>query len=128
MLVYRYEDESGHGPYRNDLYYLVYDCNGLNRDECSIYDERKRPCPYCDIFKNYPDRHFNAENFKYGFRSLRQLKKWFNGHHRRLLQRNGYKVIVYNIDQDCIYFGDKHIAFHNETEIYSIKELNTKGE
>ena len=128
MLIYRYENGNNHGPYHGDLFYIVYDCNGFNREKSLVYDNIKRPSPYNDIFNNYPNRSFNSANFKYGFRSLKQLKKWFNGHHRRLLNRHGYVIKVYNVDDNYIYFGNRHVCFSKEAEIYSIKNLNTKGE
>ena len=126
MLVYRYENKQGKGPYISDMFEAHYNLNYIELSKTSVYNEHKRPSPYVDVFNNYPNRHFNAAYFKYGFRSYRQLCKWFNCHHRRLLKKHEFTVMVYDIDEGEVYFGNKHVAFHVESEIYSIKELKEK--
>jgi hypothetical protein len=101
MLVYRVE-KNGVGPYwsdevSEDLYERISSHNG-----CA-----NRPVPRRDGI-DIP-QHM-AKEYYFGFQDIESLKKWFRGV-RNKLRKNGFKMSVYDVDENLVYIGKKQLAF-----------------
>lgn len=113
MKVYRWENENGRGPYI-----------GGNLRLGNILRRRHNDRKY------YPNPSHDGLGYIYpaevcGFRSLRQMHKWFSPDDIRLLMRYGYKLVVYDVDEENIRFGRKQIVFNKE-EAKPVREVKLR--
>ena len=97
MLVYRIE-RNGHGPYTNHSWTDCYKLQNAHQESskhpgiCADVDGFNRVCHVC------------------GFRSYKQLTKWFSGWMKRL-RKGGFRVHVYEIPKSRVLIGKYQVAF-----------------
>ena len=94
MTVLRVEHrDTGRGPYRS----MAIGCRSLDDQPVPSSDG-------IDTFALGPHHHF-------GFPSLDHLTKWFDGHERLLLRKQGFTVRKYAVPPECVLTGRKQVVF-----------------
>lgn len=96
VIIWRVEDCSGKGPYR-DAKYLI---GPLAEHSCA----NGRPNLWSD----------NLDvNLSYycGFRSRSQMRRWFRLKDWRWLWSQGFKVVTYTISKRWVRYGSKQVTF-----------------
>lgn len=97
MLVYRIEhSETNDGPY-----------NGENCIDFDHYYGDDHPSPDNDGLDMY-DYH------KCGFKSKKQLHKWFNKEEIEKLHYYGFIMAIYNTPKGCTQISDNQLIFDTE--------------
>lgn len=117
MLVYRFENERGFGPYcsagcRGELQYA------LQSELCQAHcDGYHRPVWYIKGFKS-------GEMFC-GCISIDSLRVWFDGFIDKLFIA-GYHIACYDVPACDIYYGSNQVAFawENAELVERIKQNN----
>lgn len=106
--IYRLENAAGHGPYW-----------GLHRDDWTDREHNDRngcPGPYDDpaiapIWSSltHSDEY---EQYKFGFASKKQYKRWFLKKEREALKKRGFKLVEINPRQcEDILISDYQVVF-----------------
>ena len=114
MKVYRWENAKGYGPYIDNNISLG---DTLRRRH---HDTKYHPGPCQDggLEHIYPTEVC-------GFRSLRQMHKWFSPDDIKLMMRYRYKLVVYDIDEEDIRFGRKQVVFKKK-EAKPVREVKLR--
>lgn len=109
-VVYRVEDSKGSGPYMSHY----------NLMEMSIkHSDSKHPEPFDDDMDS--TENFTAD-YVCGFSSVSKAKQWFKGF-RRLLDKKGFKLSVYEVPEEHVMRGRRQVVFKKD----GAKLLKTKG-
>ena len=58
-----------------------------------------------------PDKIYIAPNFYFGFKSIRQMRKWFNKVEYFCLLSSGFKVEKIKVPDENVVFGTKQCVF-----------------
>lgn len=106
MLVYRIETGSGEGPY-------------VDKDDSLWHAEShnsnpRTPGPHDDGI----GQAHNLEEYRYGFKSIADLKAWFLPQELVNLAKLDYSISVYKIDDSLVIHGRKQIAFEYDAAEY----------
>lgn len=111
MEVYRVENKHGDGPYRSEF----------RVDSMSLkHSDAAHPTPIIDGIKDQSSNKFC------GFKSLDDLKRWFDGEDREALDFIGYHVSMYRVPDNVIDHGTCQLMFPKEDAILlSIMNLLT---
>lgn len=118
IKVYRFEDDEGRGMYtaprRTDprAGYVRFP---------DMYDNTRNPCPEEDYplmndidAKGLPD--INTESWRYGFRSIKQMKRWTQKKSWRSdLQNLGLKLSVYEVPVSQAALGETQVVFQYQS-------------
>ena len=96
MTIYRIEDDEGRGPYRHPVYGYddwhgvkeVQPRHGLGDEEMFFY-----------------------RRMVFGFRSQRQLRRWFKASELKALYAAGFKLRTFRVSTKRISFGKAQVAF-----------------
>ena len=116
MVIFRIENEQKLGPY-----YATYDSKWQTKD----HDKHpSTPGPNRDILKNCKNNTplsttFNEDIHKFGFKSLWQLKRWFNKQERLNLFHAGFTITKITISPKYVILAKKQLIF---------KDINTTRE
>ena len=106
--VYRYEDPIDHkGPYT---------CSGDSVKDCTVCEaisnshngNTNKPSVRTDGFEFIVD---NGENYRVACDSLKQLKKWFKGFNKWLLE-SGFVLAEYTVEEKINGMSGKQVVFH----------------
>ncbi len=97
MRVYRVQNHKNWGAY-NSLSFVRRGCE-------------KHPNPHL-IKSNIADKGFNDQDFYYGFRNLKQLKRWFSKKDRIGLDRDDYFLSVYEVPKEYCFCDQYQAAFY----------------
>jgi hypothetical protein len=108
MMVYRVEDTSKHvGPYFSGQGSIqtpdLLQCFRQHNDEA-------HPVP-ADDGLDIGRIDLLLFDWRFGFKSMAQLRRWFSEHERELLARAGYRVVVYNVPDDEVRIGHRQVIF-----------------
>lgn len=109
MIVFRIEDpKTKNGPYQKR--YPPKGWQTINHNFST-----KHPRPIQDFKKQDYQFLINNENFIFGFKSIKQLKSWFDEVERFKLSRKGFKIYQIKIDgRKKILKGKKQVAFNRK--------------
>ncbi len=99
MLVYRFENIMGDGPYAQE---------GMENLDIKHSSSLTRLPPDLDGIWDW-----NPEIHRCACISLDSLKKWFKGFLRQL-KRNEFKIVVYDVPEELVLFGIKQIVFEKK--------------
>lgn len=79
--------------------------------------ETNKPGPFEDIKLRYKilENDISLKNYLFGFKDLKQLKKWFNTVEIKNLFERGYQIKEIKIKKEDIIFGSKQIIFRKES-------------
>lgn len=119
MLVWRVEHrDKGHGPYRPDpcAEKLVEFVNRM----CEKHDgDDERVTPYRDpLLRNTP----YDPSLVFGFRTLRELKWWFDGFLEDL-KAHDYVIRRYRVPGEYVIVGSRQLIFlRDESELIDTRE------
>lgn len=103
MIVYRLEHKtSGDGPYRHD-----YDRSWRKGDHAFL---KRTPIPQLDILE-WEFIELGVAKYRFGFKSLKQLSKWFLKTELKELKKRGFVIRKYEVDKEHVLFGSKQVAF-----------------
>lgn len=119
MLVWRVEHrDGGHGPYRPEPLSdsLVKFVDKL----CEKHDsDPERITPFHDPVLRYVPYDIGLV---FGFRTLRELKWWFEGFHEDL-KAHGYVVRRYSVRKEFVTVGTRQLTFFkDEAELIDTRE------
>lgn len=82
--------------------------------------------PWSERNHNYSDSHPRPNedgiktsqfNFRYGFKSIAQLKHWFNELELAALAGHGFVIKTYSVRDTACQFGSKQVCFNYEEAI-----------
>ena len=94
--VYRIQNREGDGPYRS-----LGSTDWMTSDHDLERGIDRNPAPFEDFgmetWKPMVDLH--SDRLLFGFRTLKQLKKWFNKTERKRLVTYGYKVYQLQVNR-----------------------------
>lgn len=80
-----------------------------------------KPSPCQDGLRDEIECH------RFGFKSISQLKKWFDADERECLHSVGAHVKVYEVSRGRVQFGGKQLTFNQKKakllEVKSLKEI-----
>ena len=98
QIVFRVEDEEGHGPYiiskQKSIGYNKTNAYIMQADDPYAFaDTDRRPAPPYDGLR---DGAFDSEH-RFGFESVHHLRIWFNKKERKALSKVGCDVYVYRV-------------------------------
>ena len=106
MIVYRVEDSKGLGPYRHRT---------LGDDIDDILDGHsccdKHPHPTRDAGLEHFDMWSLTGRHRFGFKSLRDLRNWFDDGCLDLLRNYGYRVVAYDVNRAWVDVGGYQVVF-----------------
>jgi len=105
MIIYRYEDKDGYGPYNSSKRVTNTDLNIVLRQHDDCVDH---PCPSKDF-----DCPCSMLDVRYGFCSMADLEAWFTVEVRELLKIAGFSVVKYDVPVCSIQMGKKQVRFDN---------------
>lgn len=111
--IFRVEDKSGHGPYRNPnqtwRWWITVNKHLKSKGVDNV------PPPGFDI-PIWNDLTEDEQNlYSFGFQSLNYLNDWFDNILSDLFNE-GYFIVKYEVDKDDILFGTKQVAFRKPTK------------
>lgn len=110
LEVYRVEDGSRRGPYRN------YEYSTVLYDMMRAHNDADHPCIEDD--NSGLDREpydFDGDNLhKFAFESLTHLDEWFEPRFRRQLRDLGFSIGVYRVPTSAVTKGDHQLIFLEE--------------
>ena len=102
MIVYRVENADGRGPYVG---------NPVPEMDDAAND--RQPMAWQDgLSEWWNDGKANA--YRYGFRTLEQIKSWFLPDQLTILARHGFRVTEYEVPQSHVLSGKKQVVFNPE--------------
>ncbi len=110
-LVYRVEDEYGVGPYDGYIYRT-----GLEflREHSTQNGHPASKFIRCNYSRDY----------YCGFKSITQLKKWFNQNERSALHSHGLKLSVYKVSETKYKKDKKQVVFlRSRAKLVDMKSL-----
>ncbi len=104
MLVYRYQNERGLGPYYNP------EPDSFNREICNFHNNcSKHPHPGQDkLLYELPFQFTSAITTNFGFHAFPLLIKWFDRFHRKLY-KNNFKIHIFNIPDNSVKIGESNL-------------------
>lgn len=107
MLIYRYENENGYGPYSFDRYKdnLTYEEEQLNEILVDKLDFNLHPMPDLDLYSGVFDDYF------FGCKSINQLNVWFDKEIRYWLNLCGFKLKIYDCPDEFCIVEESQIGF-----------------
>ena len=101
MLIYRIENSKGIGPYHSKIIYSIESRDMFCWERC--------PGPIEDTI------YEANEEFYYGFKSMWQLRRWFNKQVRKEIVKHSYTTdfyySIYKVDPSHVKIGKKQVAF-----------------
>lgn len=98
MLVYRWEDADGVGPYAAGT------LSGADRwTEVPHREAYGRPIPSRDDIEPCGG--------SYGFASLDQEREWFRPHERWIMLEHGFRLVTYSVDDSAVQIGGHQCEF-----------------
>lgn len=100
MIVYRWEDDRGYGPYSSEDYELI-----LGGDHC----DPTHPIP-CAEYLNY----CASGSYRCGFVSIEQANNWFNFEERERLVMAGFSFISLEVPDERVQVGRKQCVYRVE--------------
>ena len=103
MIVYRVENSDLNGPY---YYADMFRSDWTDSEKHE--DNPDRPSPFEDGMCHFANE---LKDYKYGFKSLDDLEKWFDGDDLDSLHSYGYSIVTIEVDFVNIIHGSKQIAF-----------------
>lgn len=111
MLVYRFENSEGRGPYRHSGAMLAELEKLTNYDYYWASDRDRHPSPREDInaWDNVP--FAKRDKYFFGFDSQAKAFAWFDAYERAWLAEKGYPIVTYEIDAEHVLFGKRQVAF-----------------
>lgn len=110
MIIYRVEHpRSKKGPYNSKS--ISWDWQTGNHNK----SRNKHPTPDLDFKKKDSQEFFSKKNYIFGFKSLKQLKNWFNNRELKRLESKGCKIYKIKIDgRSKVLLGKRQLAFKRE--------------
>ena len=117
MIIYRVEhltQKSGNvfaGPYLASGH--------IDSKEWDINDDHlnmdTHPNPFFDskLKKHFPFNDCYFKQYRSGFKSIDQLKSWFNDDQIRRLMSLGFVIVKYNVPNDNVICGKKSLVFRD---------------
>lgn len=110
MIVYRMENGIRMGPYR-----------GLPYEEWGAKVTRRNPSPWDDFGNVWQDlKRDHRHLYIFGFRTLVQLRKWFNKTERAKLRKLGFNIVRLEVPE-LLTCSAKQCAFRR----HNVKYLST---
>lgn len=109
MIVYRVENLSNEGPYRN----------GAASWGGESYSDDDHPMPGADGIPMEVFRPFERA-FVFGFETLSQVNDWFSPQDRKKLDDHGFFLSTYEVDKEHVHLGRKQLIFNRK----HVKKLN----
>ncbi|WP_429498810.1 hypothetical protein ACQUFY_05790 [Robbsia andropogonis] len=123
MLVFRVEDEHGHGPYHSKYKGKLGDIGTSVRNQ---------PTPFYDaaLWPKWAKANNDDVNemYAFAFDTVSSLLIWFSAEWRERAAEQGFRIAAYRIERDAVYFrdgmyptvliGDKQVAFWKDEAIY----------
>jgi hypothetical protein len=100
MIVYRYQNSKGFGPYNG--------ANWLKPDFAAMYRRHSNPKTHPSP---RPSNYLANGCFLFGFKSITQLKNWFNEEERNVLVNNGFKLLKFAVPDDDVFKFEHQIVF-----------------
>lgn len=100
MVVFRFEDIEGTGPYTG---HLRYDGEGELEAALWSHQDATHPSPYEEGL------HPNGKHC--GFKNRKQMTDWFTARERDLLFENGYRLLQYAVPSEHVAVGNKQVVF-----------------
>lgn len=130
MKIYRIEKD-GIGPYHVGNGHFLDLQKYVNNDDWLISN---CPTPFEDFSLHQHKFIFNKEMFyfdvkkdlKFAFPSLKALKRWFTPLARARLHNDGFKCVVYDIQNGMIKRTRKQVVFNSNSKSTIVKELSLK--
>lgn len=111
MLVYRFENEEGYGPFNGG--FLAFDMDDAMRDAGRHDDpdgddtwHNRFPTPWEDGI----DTYFPGEE-RCGVLTPRQAVTWFPKPCREVLYREGFQLKAYEVPEDAVQVGGHQVVF-----------------
>jgi len=107
MLIYRFENEDGLGPYAQDEFYLSFVQRHNNNTE------RFPTGPFDKTFPKDMPSITEIKDVHYGFKSLEQLHKWFRYEDISDMYDSQIFCYAYEINDDDpnLFISDKQVLF-----------------
>lgn len=127
ISVYRWEhSESGIGPY-NHNFESLFDHTDNNHpvisqeENLSNIDKSEYPALY--KYLKYDNEFYLKENFKCGFSTIEQMKKWFNKNEIETMLNKGFVFFEYKVDIFSVVLFTTQVIFNPEN-VYSKNIVN----
>lgn len=114
MLVYRYENEDGYGPFTGG--HLAWDFTDamLEAGRYADCDDPGDPDCWHNRFPNLWEEGLNAPDDwedRCAVRSPRDVVRWFPKPCREVLAREGFRLAAYEVPDDAVLTGDHQVVF-----------------
>lgn len=126
IVVFRVEDEARRGPYRNaqwgDPYYATQ--TELSRAHGNLMHPTPNLDgePWDESAGEIPD--FILDTHVCGFALFGQFASWFEPRWRKTLKGCGFKLNVYEVDEEHVFMGNLQITFkQSEAKLVAEMEL-----
>jgi hypothetical protein len=118
MLIYRFEDLEGAGPYTQSEHYFTFAIrhdNNFEKYPSALYDKT--------FSKHIPSKE-ELSNFYYGFSSIKQAKRWFNSQDISDMYDVEIFCYAYEVQDDCedLFLSDKQVLFKKTENKQFIQE------
>lgn len=117
MLVYRYEDEAGHGPFAGQ--HLAWDFTDamLEAGRYPECDDPDDPDCWHNRFPTHWEEGLDDDDMDdgvCGFSSIRQAVRWFPKPCREIMARNGLVLEAFEVPDDAVLIGDHQVVFDRD--------------
>lgn len=103
MRIYRIENKDKKGPY-----FYGTDC-WMGRKV--HFMSKKHPSPYQDKLLRNKLRNLPFLQWRFGFKTMKQLKQWFTEKEIKNLKGYGFQIVKLDIPEKHIIVGDKQVMF-----------------
>ena len=109
MLVYRFEGQTGDGPY------VDYVCRQvLSKHSEYGYDRKHQPGPYRDLPADERGK-IDINLARFACISVEQLMTWWNNSAANTeLEHAGTKIAIYSVPDEHLAIGKKQVAFNKK--------------
>lgn len=111
VQVFRVETKDHHGPFMGDHIFTE-----IAKDEGVVFDDLN----YHGDAERFPNAENETEEFRssfqdgryvFGFRDVAQCCDWFTPGMRLHLERFGFQLVTYEVDEDALAVGRAQVAF-----------------
>jgi hypothetical protein len=119
MRIYRVEDwirNEFKGPY---AYFSEQEIHGAKANAHAWRDTH--PLPPTE--KLWVESRKDSGNYRYGFINLRQLFAWFEQDDRERLMAKGFEIVVYEVPDHVITFGQYQVSFEITDDLRMVEQL-----